>query len=58
MGKSQLCRALGTSLAEGTVVLWPGHLEMNYKGRAAEVRLMSLDWSMKADGANILEAEV
>lgn len=23
--------ALGTSLAEGTVVLWPGHLEMNYK---------------------------
>lgn len=23
--------ALGTSLAEGTVVLWSGHLEMNYK---------------------------
>lgn len=22
---------LATSLAEGTVVLWPGHLEMNYE---------------------------
>lgn len=31
-----------TSLAEGTVVLWSGYVEMNYRNREAEVQLLSL----------------
>lgn len=50
--------ALGTSLAEGTAVLWPGHLEVNYKDRVEEVRLMGLGWSTEEgrQGTNKLGA--
>ena len=37
--------ALAPSLAEGTAVLWSGHVEMSYKDGVAEVRLTDLGWS-------------
>lgn len=57
MGNS-CAEALGTSLAEGTDVLWPGHWEVSYKDRVAEVRLMGLGWSTEEgrQGANKLGA--
>ena len=45
-----------TSLAEGTIVLWSGHVEMNYRNRVAEVQLLGLgparaleEWRQGAD---------
>ena len=45
-----------TLLAEGTVVLWSGHVEMNYRNRVAEVQLLGLgparaleEWRQGAD---------
>lgn len=31
-----------TSLADGTVVPWSGHVEMNYRNRVAEAQLLGL----------------
>lgn len=38
---------------------WPGHLEVNYEDRTADMRLMGLGWSMEKgrQGTNKLGAQ-